>query len=320
MTEERWLPVVGWEGLYEVSDHGRVRSLDRTVEMSNPRWGCNFKRFTAGRLLSLVSGRGSGRGWKGSGDYHAVNLSSQDKGRKKVMVHRLVLTAFVGPDPTNGKMDGAHLDGNTLNNLLENLRWATRLENMADMKVQNRKAGPANSNWSSLKPALINEVWDAYERGSSFRSLVKKTGLRPNRLSRVLHDKDYAVRNFGFMAPAPVSRGWLQRYVFNALKSTRVIGVETIQSVAATLSIEPGKEDRRYEKVLATARDLENSGKLSLPLIPKRPRESRITADQLAQMRQAKARGVRYKDIAQQYGLCLSQAAKLITGKRYVYA
>lgn len=203
---ERWLPVVGWEGLYEVSDHGRVRSLDRTVEMYNPRWNCSMKRLTRGRMLSLVDGRGPARGWKGSGNYHAVGLCSQEKGHKKVMVHRLVLTAFVGPDFTDGKLDGAHTDGNTLNNRLENLRWATRLENMEDMKEQGRKIHAAGR-YSSIPRKAVLAVRKAAHVGLSVgdvAALLAVPALSLSTLSKILNDSKFLARNFGIHNAAPL--------------------------------------------------------------------------------------------------------------------
>jgi len=59
---EHWLPVVGFEDFYEVSDQGRVRSLDRISEMSNGR-----KRAIKGRILSQTGGACCARGPAGEG-------------------------------------------------------------------------------------------------------------------------------------------------------------------------------------------------------------------------------------------------------------
>jgi hypothetical protein len=119
MSPEGWLPITSWPG-YEVSDHGRVRSMDhRTVTSRGAR---NYK----GRVLSqTVLPLG----------YHAVSARVAD-GEKKFRVHVLVLEAFVGPRPAG--MDGCHNDGNPANNNLSNLRWDTRAANMADMKRHGR--------------------------------------------------------------------------------------------------------------------------------------------------------------------------------------
>ena len=111
---EEWRPVVGWEGLYEVSDQGRVRSSDRTVHCKNGR-----TRRYKGRVLKL---------WKNSKGYLQVSLYG--KGETKKLVHRIVLEAFVGDCPEG--LETLHIDGNPANNHVGNLKWGTSSENTLD--------------------------------------------------------------------------------------------------------------------------------------------------------------------------------------------
>ena len=99
---ENWRDVAGYEGLYKVSDKGRVYSI--------PRPG------TKGGLLNTRCKRG----------YELVSLS-KDGTEKELSVHRIVLTAFV-PNRLR-KPQVNHIDGNKTNNKLENLEWATQSEN-----------------------------------------------------------------------------------------------------------------------------------------------------------------------------------------------
>lgn len=108
---ERWLPVPGYEGLYEVSDRGRVQSLPRVDRRG---------RRVKGRFLSIMT--------HPSGHQH-VKLS-RDGSHQHGRVHRLVLTAFVGAPPEGH--EALHGDGNPANNDLGNLRWGTRSENLRD--------------------------------------------------------------------------------------------------------------------------------------------------------------------------------------------
>lgn len=119
---ETWRPVVGCEGCYEVSDLGRVRSLDRS-----DMW---IQRVRGGGD-ALVT-----RTWKGkilrpgvaSNGYPTVALRLQTR-----TVHSLVARAFLGPRPEG--LEICHSDGNRLNARLANLRYGTPQENAADSDV-----------------------------------------------------------------------------------------------------------------------------------------------------------------------------------------
>lgn len=114
---ESWLPVVGYEGRYEVSDQGRVRSLPRvnidTIGRARP--------FPGQLLIPNITGEPP---------YPSVNLRHNGKSRIS-RVHELVLIAFVGPRPAD-KPYGRHLDDNKLDNRLSNLKWGTPTENAQD--------------------------------------------------------------------------------------------------------------------------------------------------------------------------------------------
>lgn len=103
---EVWRTIPGLDGLYEVSNIGRVRSLPR--ERTNGRI----------RKIRLLSG------------YMVVYIGLGLRGKKTLLVHRLVLEAFVGPCPEG--YEAAHNNGNSTDNRLENLRWATKKENGRD--------------------------------------------------------------------------------------------------------------------------------------------------------------------------------------------
>lgn len=111
---ETWLPVVGYEGFYEVSDHGRVRSLDR-VEQINNRWG-PMTRVKKGKVLTPGSRRG----------YLNVDLRAPGERPRHHLVHRLVARAFLGPHP-DGKGLVLHRDDDPADNRVGNLRWGTPL-------------------------------------------------------------------------------------------------------------------------------------------------------------------------------------------------
>ena len=114
MTEE-WRPVVGFEGLYEVSSRGRVRSLDRRVNTSSGT------RLSRGQVL---------KGKRKNG-YQEVSLG-RNGSRNFRLVHRLVCEAFHGPAP-EGKPWVLHRDGDKSNNTPGNLYWGDPKQNAQDM-------------------------------------------------------------------------------------------------------------------------------------------------------------------------------------------
>ncbi len=116
-TGEMWRPVVGFEGRYEVSRDGRVRSLNR------------YRAKDFGKTLSPYTQN------KG---YQYLSLRTHDGGKRTLAVHRLVLEAFVGPCPP-GKQ-AAHGNGDPADNRVENLRWASAAENIADRARHGRTA------------------------------------------------------------------------------------------------------------------------------------------------------------------------------------
>ena len=117
--EAAWLPVLGYEGSYEVSDNGEVRSLDRYADNS-----FGGKSAIRGRLLK---GRPLSTG-------HLIVALYKDAKPTGLQVHRLVLTAFVRT-PREGEL-GLHRDDDPLNNSLTNLRWGNVSMNMQD-RVRN---------------------------------------------------------------------------------------------------------------------------------------------------------------------------------------
>ncbi|MBZ4580992.1 NUMOD4 motif-containing HNH endonuclease [Mycobacterium avium] len=110
-----WKPIPGYEGLYEVSDEGEVRSLERVVEH-----GYSGTKTIPARVMRQKIDKGG---------YRRVGLRRDGK-QRWLGVHRLVLAAFVGECPEGQEV--CHGNGNRADNRLENLRYGTRSENMLD--------------------------------------------------------------------------------------------------------------------------------------------------------------------------------------------
>lgn len=146
---ERWLPVVGYEELYEVSDQGRVRSLERDVlTEGGPQTGWRINRRRE-RVLKPAIRKG----------YAGVCLVQPGERRGRVWrVHRLMLLAFVGPPPDDAATLACHRDGDHSRNVLDNLYWGTPQQNSNDRDTHgNTPRGEAHSS-AKLTEAQVREI------------------------------------------------------------------------------------------------------------------------------------------------------------------
>lgn len=136
MNKEVWKPVVGYEGLYEVSNFGRVKSLEK-------EWCTGIgMRYHKDSIMRQHRNR----------NYWRIALSNGDKKQKKYFVHRLEWEAFYGPIPEGYEIN--HLDENGLNNRLDNLSLVTHTENN-NWGTRNARVASARTNHPNLsKPVL----------------------------------------------------------------------------------------------------------------------------------------------------------------------
>ena len=151
--EEIWKDIKGYEGYYQVSNLGRVKSLERYIEVH--RQDGDRMQYQPEVIMSqIVNFCG----------YLIICLRKPREKRKKFMVHRLVAQAFI-PNPKN-KEQVNHIDGNKQNNCVDNLEWATPSENM----LHARKTGLYNR---------ITLKLSRYEKPTSLSKtiLLKKDGV-----------------------------------------------------------------------------------------------------------------------------------------------
>lgn len=115
MEKEIWKDIPGYEGIYQVSNIGRVRGLDRRAQRNDYTIRVN------GKILAQGTNRGS------AGGYHFVGLN-KDGEKKQVYVHRIVASAFL-PNPDGLKFIN-HKNRNIADNRVENLEWCTAQYNV----------------------------------------------------------------------------------------------------------------------------------------------------------------------------------------------
>lgn len=145
-----WLPVVGFEGFYEVSAIGAVRSL----------------RHSPARII------GQGKDKDG---YPIVRLYKDGK-RRTVGVHRVVCAAHIGPQPNVLHCEVAHLDGDRTNPSAANLRWVGRVENCSHKKAHGtHSAGEANG-FALLTEEMVRAIKQR-PSGVSGRALADQYGV-----------------------------------------------------------------------------------------------------------------------------------------------
>jgi hypothetical protein len=162
-AEERWLPVVGWEGRYEVSDAGNLRDC-------------------RGRAVGQFS---NDQGYK---------LARLSKPRALVRVHRLVALAFV-PNPEN-KPTVNHIDCDRAHNTAPNLEWCTQQENLAHSERLGRMrrnywAGKRSPN-ASLSEADEQRVRETYASGRwSLEALGRNFGMSKRAIGRLVSGQTY---------------------------------------------------------------------------------------------------------------------------------
>lgn len=167
MTEERWLPVPGWDG-YEVSNFGRVRS---TIYVNQHG---RFQREP--RVLEQQRFTHDG--------YRVVCLTGNGFKAKPVRVHRLVLLAFVGAAPA-GHVAG-HTNGQRDDNRLSNLRWITFQENSDHMVAHGTRQRGERHPRAKISDDDAQQIRDRARSGERQRSLAAEFGVTQGCISHIV--------------------------------------------------------------------------------------------------------------------------------------
>lgn len=131
--DDMWIDIPGYEGMYEISSYGVVRSKPRYVEI--PGQG---KRFLSGKIISLSEENG----------YKVFNVWKENK-CKNFSVHRLVISLF-NPVPNMDSLQVNHKDCNRFNNRLDNLEWVTPKQNIRHCILHGNLNNRENSSYRDI--------------------------------------------------------------------------------------------------------------------------------------------------------------------------
>ncbi len=169
--QEVWRPVVGWEGLYEVSNWARVKSLARTCTTSR---GGTTRQIPEKILTPYLGDR----------NYWVVRLSKEGRSRG-FRVHVLVAAAFLGPRPEG--LVVRHGDGGQHDNRPENLIYGTQAENIADMVRDGTVLIGERNPMTRLTEAQVRYIRQQLENGpfGTIARLAKELGVSRGCISSV---------------------------------------------------------------------------------------------------------------------------------------
>lgn len=173
MTEEVWRDVPGYEGLYQVSNMGRVKSLPRLADRVYSRTGKSYPWRVPEKILAQAKGRLR---------YPSVNLR-KDNASHTMFVHWLVAGAFLGPCPVGQVV--RHLDGDNRNNTVKNLSYGTPSQNFQD-EYEYR-----GYHWKLTKDD-VKEIRRRYESGEPGTSIRKDYGISKTHVYGIIKGRSYA--------------------------------------------------------------------------------------------------------------------------------
>ena len=167
-SNEIWKPVKGFQGLYEVSNLGRVKSCERDVV--EQRLGKLTPVHYKERIMRP--------NLKGKG-YPMVQFGRCGKFQA---VHHLVLEAFVRN--RRGNECANHINGIKTDNRVENLEWTTITENNRHARIKGLNTGNKGRKWKQLTPKQIDEIRSLYGKELTCR-LAEKYGVSNMTISRI---------------------------------------------------------------------------------------------------------------------------------------
>lgn len=178
-NKEIWKELPGSDGLYEASNTGRIRSVDREESFKN-RWGEIKQRRRKGRILAYRCMSNSG--------YHYLTICSK-RGHRTTFIHRLVWAAFNNVDFYE-KFVVNHKNGVKTDNRIENLESCTYYQNSMHSRISLRKKG------KKLNLDDVIEIIKLSSSGMMTKDIAKKYGIVRQAVSGILTARWWPSKNY----------------------------------------------------------------------------------------------------------------------------
>ena len=172
---EEWIPVRGYEGLYEVSSKGRIRSF----------YISRNRKFT--NKSTIIKGSLAKNG------YRKVTLY-KDGCMKSLWLHRVILESFKGPCPKHLE-EAAHLDGDHTNNEPDNLEWVTRKENQAHKVKHGTHNRGERCGTSKLTSLDVEKIKILSDKGITQQIIANIFEVGQGHISRIINNKEWYYEN-----------------------------------------------------------------------------------------------------------------------------
>lgn len=223
MTIE-WKDVPGFEGNYQVSTDGQVKSLERQVPNKHTGFMTIHEKILKTKIRADAGG------------YLSVCLFKGGN-RRYVDIQVLVLEAFVGPRPTG--LQACHNDGNPTNNKLSNLRWDTPKANTGDKEKHGTDAKGVRNPRTSLSEEDVKTIRRLAHQGKSYDEIAIDFNLSYVSVSRIVNFRTFSNIDPEDDVPRPVhTREKLNTDVVRIIKKRLKAGESNI-SIARDLGIKP---------------------------------------------------------------------------------
>lgn len=173
--------IAGWEGIYAVTENGRVWAYPR-VRVRNGK-ELNYKGYWRKRVVTKYG-------------YVVTVLYKSDGGRypkgRKIFVHRLVAQAFI--PRVEGKNFVNHRDGNKRNNCVNNLEWCTYQENTVHAFKTGLRVAPAGGQhgMAKLTDSIVLEARELFKEGGHTKaSLARKYGVTKTTMGKIINGQNW---------------------------------------------------------------------------------------------------------------------------------